>query len=98
MIMSTSSSFSYVEISFMADLSADSKWALTSNINSIFSVNSIFKRPKTVLCPVPLGDGGTTADGLFFTPFTQYKGLSSPTVITADGKDYVYDGAFALEE
>jgi hypothetical protein len=89
----------------MADLTADSKWSMFNYVNSqsvtgLSSIESIAvsKRPLTVLCPVPLGDGGTVADGVFFTPFSQYKGIDAPVTLTINGKNYIYDGFFALEE
>ncbi len=80
-----------------ADVSSDSrfsKWIIGANT----TYDQIGKRPLTVLAPLPLGDGGTVAEGVYFTPFSQYKGINNPIILSADGKDYVYDGAFALEE
>lgn len=98
---SSSSSMNYI----MADLSADSKWSMfyyvtSQSVTGSSSIESIAvsKRPLTVLCPVPLGDGGTVADGVFFTPFSQYKGIDEPVTLTINGKNYIYDGFFALEE
>lgn len=81
-----------------ADVSSDSrfsKWIIGTDASY---ENSIGKRPLTVLAPLPLGDGGTVAEGVYFTPFSQYKGINNPIILSADDKDYVYDGAFALEE
>ncbi len=89
----------------MADLTADSKWSMfyyvtSQSVTGVSQVESIAvsKRPLTVLCPVPLGNGGTVADGVFFTPFSQYKGIDEPVTLTINGKNYIYDGFFALEE
>lgn len=98
---SSSSAMNYI----MADLSADSRWSMfyyvtTQSVSGVSYVESVAvsKRPLTVLCPVPLGNGGTVADGVYFTPFSQYKGIDEPVILTVDGKNYIYDGFFALEE
>lgn len=98
---SSSGSMNYI----MADLTADSKWSMFYYANtqtvagtSLVESIAVSKRPLTVLCPVPLGDGGTVADGVFFTPFSQYKDIDEPVTLTINGKNYIYDGFFALEE
>ena len=80
-----------------ADVSSDSRFSKWLN-GTDTSYERIGKRPLTVLAPLPLGDGGTVAQGVYFTPFSQYKGINNPVILTANGKNYVYDGAFALEE
>lgn len=80
-----------------ADVSSDSrfsKWIIGTDT----TYDQIGKRPLTVLSPLPLGDSGTVARGVYFTPFSQYKGINNPITLSANGKNYVYDGAFALEE
>jgi hypothetical protein len=79
------------------DAKADSRFSKWLN-NTDTSYECVGKRPLTVLSPLPLGNGGTVAEGVYFTPFSQYKGINNPIILSADGKDYVYDGAFALEE
>ena len=80
-----------------ADVSSDSrfsKWIIGTDT----TYDQIGKRPLTVLSPLPLGDGGTVAQGVYFTPFSQYRGINNPITLYANGKNYVYDGDFALEE
>lgn len=81
-----------------ADASSDSRFSKWLNNTDTSYELTIGKRPLTVLSPLPLGDGGTVAEGVYFTQFSQYKGINNPIILSADGKDYVYDGAFALEE
>lgn len=54
----------------------------------------------TVLTPIPLGDGETSANGLFLTPYTELytSGQWQHTVIDIGGTKYVYDGVIALQE
>lgn len=80
-----------------ADASSDSRFSKWLNSTDTM-YDQIGKRPLTVLSPLPLGDGGTVALGAYFTPFSQYKGINNPVILSANGKNYVYDGAFALEE
>lgn len=83
---------------YTADTVADSRFSRWYGTDSNYYGNIVSKRPLTVLAPLPLGDGGTVAEGVYFTPFTQYKGINNPIRLSADDKDCVYDGAFALEE
>lgn len=83
---------------YTADVAADSQFSKWFPSDNSTYENAIAKRPFTVLAPVPLGDGGTVAEGVYFTPFSQYKGINTPIMLSVNSKNYIYDGAFALEE
>lgn len=83
---------------YTADTVADSRFTKWYDGDNSDYGRVVTKRPLTVLAPLPLGDGGTVAQGVYFTPFSQYKGINNPVILTANGKNYVYDGAYALEE
>jgi hypothetical protein len=53
----------------------------------------------TSLCPLPLGNGGTSPDGLFLVPYTEMstRGWQN-LIIDIVGKKYVYNGILAFEE
>lgn len=51
----------------------------------------------TTLTPVVLGNGGTYAPHVFVTSYSENGGITSPKKLTISGKEYVYDGLFALE-
>lgn len=73
-----------------ADLAYSTKW--------IYDVGydlTHIQMAMTSLAPVPLGDSGTYADGLYFVPFYQYDNMG---MISVGGKSYVYSGWAALEE
>lgn len=73
-----------------ADLAYSTKW--------IYDVGydlTHIQMAMTSLAPVPLGDSGTYADGLYFVPFYQYDNTG---MISVGGKSYVYSGWAALEE
>jgi hypothetical protein len=54
----------------------------------------------TSLCPVPLGNGGSSPDGLFLVPFSElYQGnVWQHCIIDIGGTKYVYNGILAFEE
>ena len=51
----------------------------------------------TTLTPVVLGNGGTYAPHVFITSYSENGGITSPKKLTVAGKEYIYDGLFALE-
>lgn len=83
---------------YTADTVTDSRFSRWYDIDNSYYGNVVWKRPLTVLSPLPLGDGGTVAVGVYFTPFSQYKSINNPVILTVNGKNYIYDGDFALEE
>ena len=53
----------------------------------------------TSLCPLPLGNGGTSPDGLFLVPYTEMSARGwQDLIIDIGGKKYVYNGILAFEE
>lgn len=51
----------------------------------------------TTLMPVVLGNGGTYAPHVFIASYSENGSITTPKKLTVAGKDYIYDGLFALE-
>lgn len=79
------------DIWYFADLIANSTfWSISSLSSHALSAH------LTSLAPVPLGNSGAYAVGMFFTTFTQYKNVSG--IMELDDTKYAYDGYLALKE
>ncbi len=74
-----------------------SAFEIHNSISSTFPTAAAWSTGLTAFVPYPLSESYESyAPNLFITPFTQYKGIVSK--LTANGKEYFYNGYIALAD